>query len=67
MQNHLIIEMLGVKDNKVKVRDISQGPDALIVEHYTEKRQQKCSFCRCKIKRVHSYRIQPIQRPVLPN
>ncbi|CDO03577.1 hypothetical protein BN988_02093 [Oceanobacillus picturae] len=67
MQNHFIIEMLGIKDNNVKVWDISQGSDALIVELYTEKRQQKCPFCRCKTKRVHSYRIQPIQGPVLPN
>ncbi|BAC13372.1 transposase for IS652 [Oceanobacillus iheyensis HTE831] len=67
MQNHFIIEMLGIKDTNVKVWDISQGSDALIVELYTEKRQQKCPFCRCKTKRVHSYRIQPIQGPVLPN
>ncbi len=67
MQNHFIIEMLGLKDNNVKVWDISQGSDALIVELFTEKRQQKCPFCRCKTKRVHSYRIQPIQGPVLPN
>lgn len=65
MQDNLIIELLGIKDRNVKVWEVLQGSGALCVALYTEKRKQTCPFCRSRTKRVHGYRNQNIQGPML--
>lgn len=65
VQNHLIIDLLGIKDRNVKVWDVQQEPGHTFVELYTEKRKQACPSCKKRTKRVHSYRNQRIQGPML--
>ncbi|QHS22913.1 ISL3 family transposase [Virgibacillus sp. MSP4-1] len=67
MQKHFIIEMLGIKDKHVDVWDMTSEPDKFYVELYTKVKTQKCPFCKEKTKRVHSYRNQQIQGPIVSN
>ncbi|WP_017470859.1 transposase family protein [Amphibacillus jilinensis] len=67
MQRHFIIELLGIKDKHVDVWGVTEESRSLIVELYTKQKQQKCPFCKEKTNRVHSYRRQEIQGPVLSN
>ncbi|WP_226038594.1 ISL3 family transposase [Aquibacillus saliphilus] len=67
MQNHFIIEMLGIKDKHVDVWDFSDQSDYLLVELRTKVKKQKCPVCKEKTKRVHGYRNQKIQGPIMSN
>ncbi|WP_017473377.1 transposase family protein [Amphibacillus jilinensis] len=67
MQRHFTIELLGIKDKHVDVWDVTEESSSLIVELYTKQKQEKCPFCKEKTNRVHSYRRQEIQGPVLSN
>ncbi|WP_017470695.1 transposase family protein, partial [Amphibacillus jilinensis] len=67
MQRHFTIELLGIKDKHVDVWDVTEESRSLIVELYTKQKQEKCPFCKEKTNRVHSYRRQEIQGPVLSN
>lgn len=67
MQNHFIIELLGIKDKHVDVWNISDRPGGLLVELHTKVRKQKCPFCKKRTKRVHGYRNQSIQGPIQAN
>lgn len=59
--------MLGIKDKHVDVWDMRSESDVFLVELYTKVKKQKCSFCKKKTKRVHSYRTQDIQGPIVSN
>lgn len=66
MQNHFIIELLGIKDKHVELWDICDDiPGKLTVELHTKVKRQKCPFCKKRTKRVHGYRNQNIQGPLL--
>lgn len=67
MQRHFIIKLLGIKDKHVDVWGVTEESSSFIVELYTKQKQQKCPFCKEKTRRVHSYRRQDIQGPVLSN
>ncbi|NBJ71725.1 ISL3 family transposase [Roseburia sp. 1XD42-34] len=68
MHNHLIIELLGIKDTNVDVWDIrEESKTELLVELFTKVKRQTCPFCKEKTRRVHSYRKQSIQGPLLSN
>ncbi|WP_017472612.1 transposase family protein [Amphibacillus jilinensis] len=59
--------IIGIKDKHVDVWDVTEESSSLIVELYTKQKQEKCPFCKEKTNRVHSYRRQEIQGPVLSN
>lgn len=65
MQQHFIIELLGIKDTHIEVWEIDQKPEGMFIELHTKQRKQKCPFCKKRTKRVHGYRHQTIQGPVI--
>lgn len=65
VQHHFITELLGIKDTHVDVWDIREEESYLIAELFTKQRMQKCPCCGKRTKRIHSYRWQSIQGPVL--
>ncbi|WP_343783394.1 transposase family protein [Alkalibacillus silvisoli] len=67
MQNHFIIEMLGIKGTNVDVWEIREESGSFVIELFTNVRKQKCPSCKKGTKRVHSYRNQAIQGPIVSN
>lgn len=65
MQNHFIIDLLGIKDKHVDVWSIHNEPSELQVKLFTNVKKQMCTHCKKKTKRVHGYRMQKIQGPIL--
>ncbi|MBU5267694.1 hypothetical protein [Virgibacillus proomii] len=67
MQDHFIIELLGIKNKHVEVWNIEKGSDKWCIELHTKVKKQKCPFCKERTKRIYSYRKQSIQGPILSN
>ncbi|WP_017756557.1 ISL3 family transposase [Calidifontibacillus oryziterrae] len=67
MQNHFIIELLGIKDRHVDVWSISEQSGIFIVELDTKVKRQRCPSCKGITKRIHGYRNQIIQGPIVSN
>lgn len=67
MQSNFIIELLGIKDKHVDLWDMKSETDAFYVELLTHVKSQKCPNCNKKTKRVHGYRKQNIQGPIISN
>lgn len=65
MQENFIIELLGIKDRNIEVWNITNEPGYLFVELYTKVRKQKCPKCTERTSRIHGYRKQIIQGPIL--
>jgi transposase len=61
MQEHLIIELLGIKEKHVELWDFQLVDGEYHVWLQTKQRKQKCPQCQAKTKRVHGYRTQTIQ------
>ncbi|WP_077357304.1 ISL3 family transposase [Virgibacillus halodenitrificans] len=67
MQNHFIIEMLGIEDKHVDVWEVSSDSGKFWVELYTKVKKHKCPFCGNRTKNIHGYRTQTIQGPIVSN
>lgn len=61
MQEHLIIELLGIKDKKVELFDFQVEDQEYRVWLQTMQRSHRCPTCKARTKRVHGYRTQTIQ------
>ncbi|WP_309245488.1 transposase family protein [Virgibacillus proomii] len=67
MQHHFIIELLGIKDKHVDLWNIEKDSNKWLIELHTKVKKQKCPLCKERTKRIHSYRKQSIQGPILAN
>ena len=65
MRHHFITELLGIKDRHIEVWHIQEEEGGLLVELGTKVRTQTCPSCRKRTRRVHGYRNQPLQGPLL--
>ena len=65
MRDHFITELLGIKDRHIEVWHIGKEEAGLFVELGTKVRTQTCPSCRKRTRRVHGYRNQPLQGPLL--
>lgn len=61
MQEHFIMELLGMKDKHVELWEMKEENRVFHFWLQTKQRTQTCPNCGAKTKRVHSYRIQPIK------
>ncbi len=61
MQEHFIMELLGIKDKHVELWDMKEENREFHFWLQTKQRKQTCPNCGTKTKRVHSYRTQKIK------